>query len=111
MSFKWFASLIVTTIAAGVGFATIAFATGGTQETEAISETPTQTAQETKTPDFALERARREVRLLDDMYKTSIVLITEHYVNTADDLPAGEAFTLLFAKMEVGRANQRRQRT
>ena len=34
------------------------------------------------------------------MYKTSIVLITEHYVNSPDDLPAGEAFKLLFAKME-----------
>jgi len=51
--------------------------------------------------DLPLERARREVRLLDDMYKTSIVLITEHYVNTDDDLPAGEAFKLLFSAMQA----------
>lgn len=62
----------------------------------AAQETPA--ADEKK--DLPLERARREVRLLDDMYKTSIVLITEHYVNTADDLPAGEAFKLLFSAME-----------
>ena len=28
-----------------------------------------------------IERARREVRLLDDIYKTAIVLITTHYVD------------------------------
>ena len=27
-----------------------------------------------------LERARREIKLLDDIYKTAIVLITKHYV-------------------------------
>jgi len=49
--------------------------------------------------DIAVERARREVLMLDDIYKTSIVLITQHYVNTDDDLPAGEAFKILFQKM------------
>ena len=44
-----------------------------------------------------LERARREVRLLDDIYKTAIVLITKHYVQEDSDLPAGEAFKVLFA--------------
>ncbi len=46
--------------------------------------------------DPALERARREVRLLDDIYKTSIVLITTHYVDGKDSLPAGSAFKALF---------------
>lgn len=50
--------------------------------------------------DAAVERTRREVRLLDDIYKTSIVLITEHYVNSDDDLPAGSAFKALFAAVE-----------
>ena len=36
--------------------------------------------------DRALERARREVRLLDDLYKTSVVLITTHYVKDQDSL-------------------------
>jgi hypothetical protein len=43
-----------------------------------------------------LERARREVRLLDDIYKTAIVLITKHYVDDKSDLAAGEAFKALF---------------
>jgi len=42
--------------------------------------------------DAAVERARREVQMIDTIYKTSIVLITEHYVNNEDELPAGEAF-------------------
>ena len=39
--------------------------------------------------DAALERTRKTVRMLDDVYKTAVVLITEHYVNDTDDLPAG----------------------
>lgn len=46
--------------------------------------------------DPAVERARREVQMLDDIYKTSIVLITEHYVHDDNDLPAGSAFKALF---------------
>jgi len=54
-----------------------------------------------KTPsDAAVDRARREVRMLDDIYKTSIVLITTHYVHGNDDLPAGSAFKALFAAVE-----------
>ena len=52
------------------------------------------------TPDAALQRARREVRMLDDIYKTSIVLITTHYVNDDEDLAAGSAFKALFAAVE-----------
>ena len=47
-----------------------------------------------------LERARREVKLLDDIYKTAIVLITQHYVQEDSDLPAGKAFKVLFAGMK-----------
>lgn len=45
-------------------------------------------------------RARREIKLLDDIYKTAIVLITKHYVDESSDLPAGEAFKVLFAGMK-----------
>lgn len=50
--------------------------------------------------DPRLERARREVRLLDDIYKTAIVLVTTHYVEDNDETPAGEAFKVLFKSME-----------
>ncbi len=46
--------------------------------------------------DAAVERTRREVRMLDDIYKTAIVLVTEHYVNKDTDLAAGSAFKALF---------------
>jgi hypothetical protein len=49
--------------------------------------------------DQDLRRARREVKLLDDLYKTAIVLVTQHYVNESSDMPAGEAFKALFAGM------------
>ncbi|HVJ69463.1 MAG TPA: DUF3365 domain-containing protein [Caulifigura sp.] len=47
----------------------------------------------------ALERTRREVRMLDDLYKTSIVMITDAYVTEKSDLPAGSAFQKLFQTM------------
>lgn len=50
--------------------------------------------------DPAVERARREVKMLDDIYKTSIVLITTHYVHDDNDLPAGSAFKALFSAVE-----------
>ena len=46
--------------------------------------------------DPAVERTRKTVRMLDDVYKTAVVLITEHYVNDEDDLPAGSAAIALF---------------
>ncbi len=46
--------------------------------------------------DRAVERTRRQVRMLDDIYKTAVVLITKHYVNDEDDLPAGTAAIVLF---------------
>ena len=50
--------------------------------------------------DPALERARKQVRMLDDLYKTAIVLITDKYVNSDTDLPAGTAFQALFGAMK-----------
>lgn len=48
----------------------------------------------------AVERARREVHLLDDVYKSAIVLITEHYVDDKHSLAAGTAFKVLFKSMK-----------
>lgn len=56
--------------------------------------------QEQPGPDAAVERARREVRLLDDLYKTAVVLITQHYVQKDSDLPAGSAAKALFSAMK-----------
>lgn len=44
-----------------------------------------------KPDEAALKRARREVQMLDDVFKTAIVLITDKYVKTKKDYPAGRA--------------------
>jgi hypothetical protein len=45
----------------------------------------------------APERARKTVRMLDDIYKTAIVLITDKYVKDQRDYPAGRAAIKWFA--------------
>lgn len=50
--------------------------------------------------DPALERTRKTTRMLDDLYKTAVVLITEHYVEQDSDLPAGSAAIALFDAMK-----------
>lgn len=49
---------------------------------------------EEKTPAVdkaSVERARKTVRMLDDIYKTAVVLITDKYVRDKKDFPAGRA--------------------
>jgi hypothetical protein len=53
-----------------------------------------------KADDPELERTRKQVRILDDIYKTAIVLITENYVDESSDLAAGAAFQKLFDAMK-----------
>lgn len=55
-----------------------------------------QDAPKAESGDAELNRARREVRMLDDIDKGGIVTITEHYVNDKDAIPAGTAFKMLF---------------
>ncbi len=50
--------------------------------------------------DPALERTRQTTRMLDDLYKTAVVLITKHYVEVDSDLPAGTAAIALFDAMK-----------
>lgn len=44
----------------------------------------------------AVERTRDTVRMLDDIYKTTVVLITDKYVHDITDFPAGSAAVALF---------------
>src|SRR5688500_429892 len=55
-----------------------------------------QEASDKKPDKAALERTRKVVRMLDDIYKQSVVLITDKYVQDEDDYPAGSAFVKLF---------------
>ena len=47
----------------------------------------------------AVERTRDTVKMLDDIYKQAIVLITDKYVNDDDDFPAGSAAVELFKRV------------
>lgn len=44
-----------------------------------------------------IERTRKQVRMLDAIYKGSIVLITKQYVEDENDVPAGSVFKQIFA--------------
>ncbi|RMG39974.1 MAG: DUF3365 domain-containing protein [Planctomycetota bacterium] len=46
--------------------------------------------------DPAIERTRDTVRMLDDIYKTAVVLITDKYVHEETDFAAGSAAVALF---------------
>jgi Protein of unknown function (DUF3365) len=50
--------------------------------------------------DPRLERTRQQVKMLDDLYKTTVVLVTEHYVITAKTLSAATAAKALFGEMD-----------
>jgi hypothetical protein len=59
------------------------------------------TSAEDKQPDDqAVARARKQVQMLDDLYKSTIVLITENYVQEDSDLAAGAAFQKIFKAMK-----------
>lgn len=59
-----------------------------------------QTSQSDPTVDPALAAARQQLHMLDDLYKTAIVLITEHYVNKETDLSGATAAKALFSAMK-----------
>lgn len=44
----------------------------------------------------AVQRARKQVKMLDHIYKQTVVLITDKYVNKETDFAAGSAAVLLF---------------
>lgn len=44
----------------------------------------------------AVKRAQKQVQMLDHIYKTAVVLITDKYVHDEDDFPAGSAAVALF---------------
>lgn len=50
----------------------------------------------------AIERSRKTVQTLDNIFKQTIVLVTDKYVNDDDDFAAGSAAVLLFKKISDG---------
>lgn len=54
----------------------------------------------------AIERSRRTVAMLDNIYKQTIVLITDKYVHDEDDFAAGSAAVLLFKNISESGSHQ-----
>lgn len=50
--------------------------------------------------DPAVARTVEQVKMLDALYKTAVVLITEHYVENPSSISAATASKLLFAEMK-----------
>lgn len=64
-----------------------------------VAAVPTRAGKPAEKPDDAsVERTRDTVRLLDNVYKNTVVLITETYVHDEDDFPAGAAAVELFKR-------------
>ena len=64
-----------------------------------VAATPAAPAEMQAVDDKAVARARKTIGMLDDIYKKTIVLITDKYVNDDDDFAAGSAAVLLFAQI------------
>lgn len=52
------------------------------------------------TNNAAIDRTRNQILMLDDLYKTAVVAITEHYVNDPSTLSAASAAKALFGAMK-----------
>lgn len=57
-------------------------------------------AEDPQKADPAVERARAQVRMLDDIYKNAVVAITDKYVQKETDLPAAAIAKQLFEAMK-----------
>ena len=64
------------------------------------SVTAGSAAAEPKADIAAVNRTRKQILMLDDLYKTAVVAITEHYVNDPSTLSAASAAKVLFASMK-----------
>ena len=81
------------------GLAALAVALGVTRGREARAQAPSAPAAATP-EDPALERAREQVQMLDDLYKSAVVSITKTYVSKQDDRPAIMIAKDVFAAMQ-----------
>lgn len=54
----------------------------------------------------AVERSRKSIRTLDNIFKQTIVLITDKYVHDEDDFAAGSAAVLLFKNISESGDNK-----
>ncbi|WP_197169242.1 c-type heme family protein [Novipirellula galeiformis] len=77
---------------------TLVLASGwnASNQPRASAQEATEIAEPTKA---SVERSRRTVQMLDNIFKQTIVMVTDKYVNDDDDFAAGSAAVLLFQKI------------
>lgn len=83
-----------------VGLAALAGVIGMVRGRDARAQEPARPAAPAAAEDPALERAREQVKMLDDLYKNAVVSITKTYVNKQDDRPAIMIAKDVFAAMK-----------
>jgi len=80
------------TVCVAAAMVVAVFAMSGVKDSTADDNSATA-----KAPDqAAVERTRKTVRTLDNIYKQVVVLVTDKYVHDEDDFAAGSAAVLLF---------------
>lgn len=73
---------------------------------ETNSATGAEKAPETSPNKAAVDRSRKTVQMLDNIFKQTIVLITDKYVHDEDDFAAGSAAVLLFENISKSGDNK-----
>lgn len=71
-----------------------------TKSAIAKSESSQASGSESSIDKASVDRTRKQVLMLDDLYKTAVVAITEHYVNDPSTLSAASAAKVLFSAMK-----------
>lgn len=77
------------------------------ESTDSATKDKTTARKESTTPDeAAVNRTRHVVNTLDNIFKQTIVLITDKYVHDDDDFAAGSAAVLLFKNISESGDNK-----
>ena len=93
---KW-TVLAVTSVVAAAG---LGAGCAGSPGEESGNEPSVATADLEATHMASVNRTREQILMLDDLYKTAVVLITEHYVHDTGTLSAASAAKALFQAMQ-----------
>jgi hypothetical protein len=90
---------LTSIVFAAIALAVLPPAIAQQKVTEPTGNGPNATSQSQKQRP-AVERAKKQAKMLDTLYKSAIVLITENYVDGNESLAAGDAFQALFKTMK-----------
>jgi hypothetical protein len=90
----------------GAVMVAVAVAVGGSLALDPRSTAAEDTPAAASPDPAAVERSRKTVQMLDNIYKQTVVLITDKYVHDEDDFPAGSAAVVLFERISETGSHQ-----